>query len=317
MMRTVLAAFAIVTLGSQPLQAQAWTLAPGSAFVKASVGTAATSERYDHRGDVVPYDQRLEGVSGAVFTDRSVYLYGEYGVAEGITAVASLPLKRIVVLEPADASPAERESTDLGTALLGARISLSNVLATPERWALSANLGIRLPLGYRRDVAPAVGSGQVDAELLVSAGRSLWPAPGYLQAGAGYRFRSGIFGLSRRVACGERAPAGQTCPNPTEEIDYSDELLGRLEAGYTVAGRLGLQLLADGVWSVRTPQPVDTGVGIVQPEGFAEQRYLRLGGGLSISLFGDTALGLQAFTASFARNALRATEVFLGLETRW
>jgi len=296
---------------------QAWTQSAGAAFVKASVGLASTSERYDHRGQVVPYDPRITPEAGNAFVDRSVYLYAEYGAVEGITVVGMLPLKSITVLEPADAGLIERQSTDLGSASLGLRIALQDVIGLPKQWALAANLGVSLPLGYRRDVAPAVGPGQVDAEVLVSVGRSLWPLPAYVQAGAGLRFRSGIYGLSRRVACGPSPPAGRECSVSSPEIEYSDELLARLEAGYTIGGRVLLQGLSDVVWSVRTPHPVEAAGTIIQPEGFPQQRFVRIGGGASVHLFGDTQLTVQGFAAPYARNALRAVEVFIGLQTHW
>src|SRR5690606_14531728 len=138
--------------------------------------------------------------------------------------------------------------------------------------ALAVNAGLILPLGYRRNVAPAVGPGQMDAQFLVAYGRSLWPVPAYAQVGVGYRYRTSVYDLSRIVAC----PASQ--PDDAEtlcldgggrEVAYSDELLARLEAGYTFFDRLRLQGMLDVAWSVEEPEPVVSAVG-VQPEAFPQ-----------------------------------------------
>ncbi len=98
-------------------------------------------------------------------------------------------------------------------------------------------------------------------------------------------------------------------------MDYSDELLLKLEAGYTLFDRVLLQGLLDLVWAVNAPEPVASAVG-VQPEAFPQQRYLRTGLGATFNVFGETGLSVQAFTAPYARNALRAVEVFVGIETK-
>lgn len=316
-MRTIAAALLFAVFLACSANGQAWTQPQGTVFVKASLGLASTSERYDHRGEVVAYDARIPTDAGAAFSDRSIYLYAEYGAADGITLIGLLPLKQLSVLEPGEGIVEERQTTDLGSAFLGLRIGLEDRVGLPALWALSANLGLRFPLGYRRDISPAVGAGQIDADFFASIGRSLWPIPAYVQAGAGYRFRTGIYGLSRRVACGADAPAGSPCRYSGTEIDYSDELLGRFEAGYTIADRAQLKALAEILWSTETPESLEE-LGIAfQPEGFPQQRYVRLGGGASLLLFGKTSLSIQGFAAPYARNALRAVEIFVGLQTIW
>ena len=80
--------------------------------------------------------------------------------------------------------------------------------------------------------------------------------------------------------------------------------------------RVLLQGLFDVVWSVQAPEEVVALEG-VQPEAFPQQRYLRTGLGATFLVFGDTGLSVQAFTAPYARNALRAVEVFVGIETKF
>lgn len=305
-----------VLLAPSFVLAQAWTQEPGRAFVKLTQGFANASERYDAAGEVVPYDSTVSG--GTPFRDRSLYLYGEVGLAPSLTLYGTLPYKRLAVRDGGFDPEVEREASDLGSMVLGLRVGLEEAVGLDERSALAANVGFALPLGYRRNVAPAVGPGQVDLQALVAYGRSFWPRPAYAQAALGYRYRTAVFDLSRVVDCPASQPddAPEVCvPMGGAEIAYSDEVLGRLEAGYTLFDRLLVQGLVDVVWSVETPEEVETALG-VQPEAFPAQRYVRTGLGATLTVFEGTGLSAQFFTAPYARNALRAVELFVGIETR-
>ncbi len=297
--------------------AQAWTQEPGQVYLKVTQGFANASERYDANGDVVPYDPNTEGTP---FRDRSRYLYGEVGLAPSLTLFGTLPYKRLFVRDGSFDTPVERRASDLGSAMLGLRVGLTEAVGWNESPnALAMNVALTVPLGYRRNVAPTVGPGQVDAQFVLAYGRSFWPLPAYGQAAIGYRHRSSVFDLSRIVECPASQPddAEEVCLNDGgAEVDYSDELLLSLEAGYTLFGRLLVQGLFDVAWSVKAPETIETAAD-VQPEAFPQQRFVRTGLGATVNLFGETGLSVQAFTAPYARNALRAVEVFVGIETRW
>lgn len=295
--------------------AQAWTQEPGRVYLKITQGFANASERYDAAGEVVPYDPNA---TGTPFRDRSLYLYGEVGLAERLTLFGTLPYKRLYVRDGGVTPEVEREAADLGSATLGLRIGLEEAVGLDERSALAANVGFGIPLGYRRNVAPAVGPGQVDLQALVAYGRSFWPRPAYAQAALGYRHRTAVFDLSRIVACPPSPPedAPEVCvPMGGAEIAYSDEILATLEAGYTLRSRLLVQALLDVVWSVERPEEVETVLGL-QPEAFPARRVVRTGLGATLYLFDETGLSVQVFTAPYARNALRAVELFVGVETK-
>lgn len=294
---------------------QAWTLEPGRAYVKLSQGFASASERYDADGTVVPYDPNTEGTP---YRDRSLYLYGEVGLAQSLSLYGTLPYKRLTVRDGTFDPEVEREASDLGSAVLGLRLGLGEAVGLGEKSALAANVAFTVPLGYRRNFAPTVGAGQVDLQGLIAYGRSFWPRPAYAQVGLGYRHRTSIFGLSRVVDCPASQPddAAEFCvADAGAEVDYSDELLAKAEVGYTFFERLLLQGLVDVVWSVQKPEAIEMEVG-VQPEAFPQQRFVRTGLGATFYVFGDTGLSVQAFTAPYARNALRAAEIFIGIETR-
>ena len=304
-----------ISLAPSFVLGQAWTPEPGRAYLKIAQGFANASERYDADGNVVPYDPNTDGTP---YRDRSLYLYGEVGLAPSLALYGTIPYKRLTVRDGGFDPEVEREASDLGSAVLGLRIGLDEAVGLGEKSALAANLAFTLPLGYRRNFAPAVGAGQVDLQALVAYGRSFWPRPAYAQVGVGYRYRTSIFDLSRVVECPPSQPddAPELCvADAGAEVEYSDELLAKAEVGYTLAGRLLVQGLVDVVWSVEKPEAIDAARG-VQPEAFPQQRYIRTGLGATFYAFGDTGLSVQAFTAPYARNALRAVEVFVGIETR-
>ncbi|MEM1043749.1 MAG: hypothetical protein AAGI91_14120 [Bacteroidota bacterium] len=301
--------------------AQAWTQEPGRVYLKLTQGFANASERFDASGDVVPYDPALGEDADTPFRDRSRYLYGEVGLVPSLTLFGTIPYKRLFVREglAGTETPIERQSSDLGSAMLGLRVGLADAVGWSESLnTLAVNAALTLPLGYRRNVSPTVGPGQVDAQFLLSYGRSFWPVPAYGQAAIGYRHRTSVFDLSRIIDCPDAQPddAEEVCvTDGGAEVDYSDELLLTLEAGYTFFDRLLLQGLLDVAWSLQEPEVVEAAIGL-QPEAFPQQRLVRTGLGATVTLFGETGLSVQAFTAPYARNALRAVEVFVGIETR-
>ena len=295
---------------------QAWTPEPGEVYLKLTQGFANASERYDAEGTVVPYDPDTEGTP---YRDRSFYLYGEVGLAPSLALYGTLPYKRLTVRDGGFDPEVEREASDLGSAVLGLRVGLNELTGLGERSALAANFAFTVPLGYRRNFAPTVGPGQLDLQGLVAYGQSFWPLPAYAQVGLGYRYRTAVFGFSRIVDCPASQPddAPELCvADAGEEIHYSDEFLAKAEVGYTLFERLLLQGLVDVVWATDTPQIVESALG-VQPEAFPQQRYVRTGLGATFYVFGETGLSVQAFTAPYARNALRAVEVFVGVETKF
>jgi hypothetical protein len=68
----------------------------------------------------------------------------------------------------------------------GAPLAVQGVLSVPTYPASD----LAAPAGARRQFLPA-GSGRVEAELQLLAGRSLWPLPMYASGAIGYRVRPG------------------------------------------------------------------------------------------------------------------------------
>ena len=122
--------------------------------------------------------------------DRNLTAYVEYGLSERLTLVATLPYKRL---------EDERAISDL---IAIQRTWGLGDLETRVRWKLrdtalvaSLAVGARIPLGYEVDTETRVplGTGEMDGDVRILLGRSLYPFPGYLTGEIGFRARGGPY----------------------------------------------------------------------------------------------------------------------------
>ncbi|MDX1548737.1 MAG: hypothetical protein R3247_17195 [Rhodothermales bacterium] len=285
--------------------AQAWTQAPGAAYVKLSHGRATASEQFRFDGETKPY---ADNVDGDAFFDRSLYLYAEYGLTETLTLVAVLPYKRLRVRDAAF----DYESEGLGSVAIGLRTGLNGAFGVPaDRHRLALNVLATVPTGYTRNFTPSVGSGQVDVQATLAYGASLWPLPGYAQAAVGYRYRSAFYALSATIDC---QPGRDVNCIAAGEPKYDDELLFSAEAGVSLGRWALVQALGHGVWSNKPPD-AETSFSVRNPIP-TRQRYVKAGGGLTVYPVRALGLGVQVFFTPAGRNTVRSTDVFWGVEYR-
>ncbi len=288
------------------VHAQAWTQTRGLTYIKVSRQVSAASDQFRQDGTRAPY---AAGLDGDGYEDRSVYLYMEYGLTPRTTLVVLVPRKDILVRTPHPQAssglpgtdrPIERSASGLENVYLGVRRDLNSILGLaadgPHRTAL--NVGVRLPTGYDRQSTPAVGSGQVDLDVMVHYGVSLWPAPGYAQVGAGLRVRSGVYALSSGDADGP---------------DYGNEWLLHAEAGVSLGKWALLQGLFFGTVS---NQPPDLAFDPQNPLP-THQRYVKPGVGLTLYPASWLGLSAQVFSTPWGANAVRSTDWFFGVESRF
>ena len=288
---------------ARPAWSQAWPQPEGGIYVKVSHGRAAAAEQLAFDGSIKPY---AASVDGRAFFDRSTYAYAEAGVGPNVTLVAMVPVKHLRVLDAAYAY----ESTGLGSVVLGARVGLKPLLGVgAPRQALAINAAAILPTGYTRNLAPALGAGQADVQATLNWGLSLYPAPLYLQAGAGYRHRSDLYRLSRSRPC---QPGRDIDCVADARPDYDDEWLLSAEGGASLGRWALLQVLGHAVLSVRAPDaassftasnPIPT-----------RQRYAKVGVGMTLYPVSSLGVSIQAFRTPYGRNTIRSTDVFFGLE---
>ncbi|NNE70809.1 MAG: hypothetical protein HKN29_10670 [Rhodothermales bacterium] len=294
-----------LSVGIPSAHGQAWLQDRGATYVKLSRQSSLAADQFRQDGSTAPY---AAGLDGNGFEDRSTYLYTEHGLTGGTTLILMLPYKDLLVRTPHPQAssglpgtdrPIERESTGFQNVYLGIRRDVTALLGLPVDGVHRAavNLGTRLPLGYDREVTPAIGPGQIDLDIMLHYGVSLWPLPGYAQAGAGLRVRSGVFGLSR----GSETP------------DYGNEWLLHLEAGMSVGRWALLQGLFFGTIS---NQPPETAFDPQNPVP-TRQRYIKPGVGLTLYPFRWLGVSAQAFTTPWGANTERSIDWFVGVEARF
>ena len=146
-------------------------------------------------------------------------LYGEFGLIDRVTLVGYMPIYQhlSVDLEGFDSS------TGLGDWDVGVRIGL--LTGGPTVVSLQALAG--LPLGDAdNDIVLWTGDGEFNQHFSLQVGHSLYPVPAYLKGEIGYNNR-------------------KSGDNP--EDNYADELRYGLEAGYTIADRVGISVWLRGV----------------------------------------------------------------------
>lgn len=298
-----LSALLCLLLGTVAANGQAWPQAKGKSYTKLSHGRAVAADQYDFDGVRRAY---APAVAGDAFFDSSFYLYGEYGLTDRLTLVGMVPYKQITVEDGAF----RYRTGGLGSMMVGARVGLGHLLGLAgTRHAAAANAMLTLPLGYTRNYAPSVGAGQADAQVQLSYGASLWPLPLYAQAGAGYRLRSGWYGLSRGLAC---QPGRDLNCVADARPEYEDEVFFTAEAGASLGRWALVQVLSQGVYSVRSPT-VQTSFSATNPIP-TRQQYLKVGGGLTFYPIPSVGLSVQGFATPAGRNTIRSVDLFFGIE---
>lgn len=286
------------------LHAQAWTRDSGQVYLKLAYGSSTASEQYTFDGSVKEY---ADNVEENAFFDRSIYLYGEAGLTPDLTLVASLPYKRVIIRDAAF----RYRTYAFGDLGLGVRHTLNDLFGfRGTANSAAVNLGATIPLGYTRNYAPSAGAGQINLELGLSAGRSFYPFPGYVQGGVGYRHRSSLFLTSSATDCAEGVD--RNCFADTKP-SFGDELYSSLESGVTIAERLFLQGILASTWSLKGPE---TGFTVTNPVP-TRQRFVKVGFGSAVMLPAGITTNVQGFYTIAGQNSVRSFDLFLGVDVKF
>ena len=187
-----------------------WTQPPGKGYFKLSQQITSAESLFFSDGS----KGEIPTVSG-----YTTSFYGEFGLIDRVTLVGYMPIYTSfgVDLEGFDST------TGLGDWDVGVRIGI--LTKGPTVVSLQAMAG--LPLGDSGgDLILWTGDGEFNQHFSLQVGHSLYPVPGYLKAELGYNNR-------------------QSDDNPDD--DFADELRYSLEAGYTVAERVGISVWLRGV----------------------------------------------------------------------
>lgn len=270
--------------------AQAWVRPKDGYYFKVAGSYLYTKEEYNYRGDRQEIFAGDPTRSNTAFRDVSLSAYLEYGVADRLTLVATLPFK-ILTSKATTTFPGEpvRDESLTNGGLADLLLSIRTPL---HQGGLAASLqgGVKLPLGYEQDPdnnGPPLGTGELDAEMHLLLGQSLYPIPAYVGAGAGYRVRGG---------------------------PLHDEILYSAEAGYT-AGRFFLKLRFDGLQNVEEPPDLSGGgmVGTANGVIVGDQDIFKLSPTIEYRFDDRSAITAEAFHTVAGKNTVAGTTFSLGL----
>ena len=171
----VLCCVAVMMAFPEAVMAGAWTQAKDGAYVRFAGNFYYADESFNSDGDLVDF-----GNDGS-FMSGDLNAYSEYGLTETITLITSLYYKYLKY----DDSGMAIESYGAGDIDLGLKYKWYDGKAG----VMALQSIVKIP-AYDEDDTLPLGNGQVDLDLRLLWGRSLYPAiPGYFNLEAGYRLR--------------------------------------------------------------------------------------------------------------------------------
>ena len=309
----------VVSPAASAFNSSAWTRPQKEVWSLVSFGYVAARTQF------LPDRSEADFVNGIsnrdTFEDASFYAQLQLGLLDALTLNTTIPYKRVFVEQEAFLT----ETQAIGDIYLGLRLGLfeAQKLNLPVAWSLE--VGVSLPTGYTRNLAPSVGPGNVDIELKTTVGYGFRPIdwlPMYGQAGFGLKIRTGVFSLSNATDC-----------NLTSDVDcvidsrpnYSDELIYLVELGTTpLSGSVLLFSKLFGAHSVLEPD-----VGFTAANPIPErQRYVKAGFGMAlyplklvdylgwgkVESLAPLGLMFQHFWTVDGQNTPNTRDLFAGLE---
>lgn len=293
---------ALAALSVQTAHAGAWTRAPGSVYTKVAYGGATAADQFAFDGRRKPY---ADNVDGASFFDRSMYLYGEMGLARGVALVVGGSFKRVFTTDEAF----RYERTGFGDARLGLTFDVERFFGDFMPGALALNVWAEGPTGYVRNTIPAPGQGNLDLAATLDWGTS-FGRRAYLQVAAGYRVRTSVYSLSRTLPCQPGAQQGCMAPlSPT----LGDEALLRAEVGGEWFPWVFGSIISEAGVSIDAPR---IGFSVTQPVP-THRRVVKLGVGGAFRPRPWLALEAQAFTTPWGQNTIASIDAFIGLSSEF
>ncbi len=201
---------AVVVCHSVAAHAGGWTQPKGKGYFKLSQQIISAESLFFANGD----KGEIPTVSG-----YTTSLYGEFGLIDRVTLVGYMPFYTNFSVDAEGFEP----TTGVGDWDVGVRIGL--LTGGPTVVSLQALAG--LPFGDSGgDVVFWSGDGEFNQHVSLQVGHSLYPVPAYLKGEIGYNNRKS---------------------SDIRDNNYADELRYSLQAGYTIAERVGIALSLRGI----------------------------------------------------------------------
>jgi hypothetical protein len=220
-----------------------------------------------------------DGIFGSdipsLFDNSSIYLYGEYGLLDRLTAIGSLPALKNSVTE-ANFLRGETTGFLVGDLEVKGRYQF---LDAPV--VASGVIGVKIPVGYDIYDIPPLGNGETDLDLKLALGASLYPIPAYATGDIGYRLRGGDF---------------------VNEFNFS------FEVGYTLWNKYLIRFVSDGIEATREAQGESNLIGFP-----LAQEQIRIGGGLIFILSQNIEIDFLYLKTTSGHNIPKFEEIFFGV----
>ncbi len=159
-----------------PAHAGAWTSPKGGWYHKVALTYFTANSEFDTSHDERPFE--LDGT----FTQQNLIYYGEYGILDGLTAVWSLPLRKIHYTNLLE----EGDTFGIADVELGLRVRL----AAKGSFVVSFQGLLIVPGGYDGTDRLPLGNDQNNAEARLLMGASALGGRIYFGGEAAYRYRA-------------------------------------------------------------------------------------------------------------------------------
>lgn len=269
-------------------RAQAWLAPPDGYYFKLAANYLESGEEFNASGQLQPIFADDPTRTSTSFREMSLLSYLEYGLSESFTLVAALPFKVLTSRDTRSLPGEPVRRNELTNAGLSNLFLSLRVPLVQRSTAVALQGGVKLPLGYEKDPdnnGPPLGTGEVDMEVHLLLGQSLYPLPGYVGAGAGYRLRGG---------------------------SLHDEMLFSLEGGWTIA-RVFVKLRLDGLVNVEDPPDLSGAAGADNSVIEGDQDIFKISPTMQYNFGGGLGVAAEAFHTFAGKNTVAGTTWSLGL----
>lgn len=165
-----------IFISDKKVFAGAWGMKKGSLYERISFNYYFANKDYNSNGEIVDFE------NNGNFSDYHISNYFEYGLYDNFSIINSIYLKRL----RKNNYLIEQKTSGIGDIDIGAKIQIMKL----AEGILSAQMLTKIPWAYEKDNELPLGNGQVDFEMRILYGHSLYPLiPGYCNFEIGYRWR--------------------------------------------------------------------------------------------------------------------------------
>ena len=182
-MTIYLGVFALVLLSINTAYSGAWTQKRGKGYYKIGFRYVRADQYYDANGNKVNIP---------TFADYTTSFYGEFGLFDRVTLVASVPFfKRLTRSEQVNASGAVLSAGEAKSGIADSEFGIRLGLVRAGGLVLSSEILLGVPLGDNKQANGLLTSdGEFNQLFKLQLGQSFYPLPIYFSGEAGFNRRS-------------------------------------------------------------------------------------------------------------------------------